>query len=94
MKILIRAETLIVNNINRSKYIFGKQQDDEYYFQLYIRTYFPKSWTLESKSECIVENNIYHLVIFQKSVCLYLYYLQLRHLTSLSGSMIFDTFLT
>ena len=33
----------ILNNINRSKYIFGKYQDDKYYFQLYIRTYFPKS---------------------------------------------------
>ena len=29
---------LIVNNISRIKYIFGK-----YYFQLYIRTYFPNS---------------------------------------------------
>ena len=29
---------LIVNNISRNKYIFGK-----YYFQLYIRTYFPNS---------------------------------------------------
>ena len=29
---------LIVNNISRSKYIFGK-----YYFQLYIWTYFPNS---------------------------------------------------
>ena len=26
-------------------------------------------WTLESKSEYIVENNIYHLVIFQKCIC-------------------------
>ena len=42
--------------------------------QLYIQTYFPKSswnWTLENKSEYVVENNlvIYNLIIFQKCVC-------------------------
>ena len=26
-------------------------------------------WTLESKSEYIVENDAYHLVIFQKCIC-------------------------
>ena len=25
-----------LNNISRSKYIFGKQQNDKYYFQVYI----------------------------------------------------------
>ena len=25
-----------LNNISRSKYIFGKQQSDKYYFQVYI----------------------------------------------------------
>ena len=29
------------NKISRSKYIFGKKQDDKYYLQLYIQTFFP-----------------------------------------------------
>ena len=33
---------------------------------------------LESKSEYIVEKNIYHLVIFQKCFCLWWYYLQTK----------------
>ena len=37
-------------NISKSKCSFGKRQDDKYYFQLYIRTCFPKSisWTLKN----------------------------------------------
>ena len=50
------------NNISKSKYIFGKWQDDK--------------WTLESKSEYIVENNIHHLFIFQKCICFNQYYLK------------------
>ena len=61
-------KVLSVNNITRRKSIFGKYQDDEYYFQLYIQTSFGK-WTLESKYEYIVENNINDLAIFQKRIC-------------------------
>ena len=38
----VKTKIKIVNNMSRSKYIFVKQQDDQYYFQLYIRTYTPK----------------------------------------------------
>ena len=38
----VKTKIKIVNNMSRSKYIFVKQQDDKYYFQLYIRTYSPK----------------------------------------------------
>ena len=40
-----------VNNISRSKYIFGKEQDDKYYFQLYNWTYFTKSLLNPAKNE-------------------------------------------
>ena len=38
----VKTKIKIVNNMSRSKYIFVKQQDDKYYFQLYIWTYSPK----------------------------------------------------
>ena len=38
----VKTKIKIVNNMSRSKYIFVKQQDDKYYFQLYILTYSPK----------------------------------------------------
>ena len=41
---------------------------------------------LESKSEYVVENNIHHLVIFQKCICFCLYYLQSRFMPELSFS--------
>ena len=41
---------------------------------------------LESKSEYVAENNIHHLVIFQKCICFCLYYLQSRFMPELSFS--------
>ena len=54
--------------------------DDKYYminiisnyiFGLMFQSSFVWKWTLESKSEYIVENNIYHFVVFQKCICFY-----------------------
>ena len=56
-------------------------------------TFQSPKWTLENKSEYIVENNVDHLVIFQKCICFYQYYLQSKFMPELIFSKKLSKFL-
>ena len=56
-------------------------------------TFQSPKWTLENKSEYIVEHNVDHLVIFQKCICFYQYYLQSKFMPELIFSKKLSKFL-
>ena len=56
---LVIDNTNIIDRYNNFNILFFFKKK---YFQ-------DEKWNSESKSEYIVENNIYHLVIFQKCIC-------------------------
>ena len=41
IELSIWTSSLIADNVIRSLGIFGKKEDCQYYFQIYIQTYFP-----------------------------------------------------